>query len=105
MRYILYILLLLSSGNALQAVDRQEYQVTQTETSTDAVDELLDDARQNPTQEVPEIKPVSTVEFWLRKIGTAFVIQCIYIKQYIANQICALSNLSTTEQHEKQSDN
>lgn len=104
MKSVLYFLILLSSGNALQAGSTQE-PVTQAEISTDTVDELLDDARQNPTQEVPEIKPVSTVEFWLRKIGTALVIQCIYIKQYIANQICALSNLSTTEQHEKQSDN
>ena len=53
----------------------------------DMVDELLDDARQNPEAKAPVVKPVTCVEFWLKKIGACILINCIEFKHYITQYI------------------
>ncbi|MFI5332832.1 MAG: hypothetical protein ACHQVS_01895 [Candidatus Babeliales bacterium] len=106
MKRIFCLLLLVTSLNTLHAQEsnKTEQSVVVSETAgMDSVDALLDDERQNPTQEAPEIKPVSTAEFWLKKIGTAILINCIYVKQYIMHQLSALSG--SQDEHEEKDSN
>ena len=111
MKRILCLIFLLSSFGFIHSHDSDKPVLptvaSDTTAETDSVDALLDDARQSSiTQEAPEVKPVSTLEFWLKKIGTSILVSYVQIKQYITQRMSELSgSLAGEVQDEKKDSN
>jgi hypothetical protein len=86
MQYLLCLLLCIyGSGTYAQESNEQEKTTIASHAiERDTVDLLLDDARLHPEEQAPALKPVSCVEFWLKRVGTCILINCIAFKNYIA---------------------
>jgi hypothetical protein len=109
MKRIFFIGLLLSSFGFIQGQDSNKpvppAVASSTTTDMDSVDVLLNEARQSSiTQEAPEVRPVSTIEFWLKKIGTSILVSYVKVKQYIAQRIDELSGSLADEVTDEKKD-